>query len=115
MIARVVLHEGDQPNVIVPNFSNARKLVQKELESEYVCTNSCYSQFSEDKMYSIQLQMAELGEPKHHKHTCPHPASNICQTLNCYFSKLSFIHKLVLRIITWQMISYFSKLFLLRK
>ena len=102
MIARVVLHEVDQANVLMPNFNNARKLAQKELESEYVCTNSCYSPFPEDEMYSIQLQMAELGEPEHHKHTCPHPASNICQTLNCYFSKLSFIHELVLRIITWQ-------------
>ena len=26
-------------------------------------------------MYSIQLQMAELGELKHGMHTCPHPAS----------------------------------------
>ena len=102
MIAGVVLHEGDQPNVLTPNFNNARKLAQKELESEYVCTNSCYSPFPEDEMYSIQLQIAELGEPEHHKHTCPHPAQNICQTLNCYFSNLSFIHKLVLRIITWQ-------------
>ena len=41
-------------------------------------------------MYSIQLQTTELGEPEHGMHTCPHPASNICQTLNCYFSKLSF-------------------------
>ena len=102
MIARVVLHEGDQPSVLTPNFNNARKLVRKELESEYVCTNSCYGPFPEDEMYSIQLQMAELGEPEHHKCTCPHLAQNICQTLKCYFSKLSFIHKLVLRIITWQ-------------
>ena len=48
-------------------------------------------------MYSIQLQTTELGEPEHGMHTCPHPASNICQTLNCHFSKLSFVHKLVLR------------------
>ena len=53
-------------------------------------------------MYSIQLQMAELGQPEDYMHTCPHPALNICQTLNCYFSKLSFVHELVLRIITWQ-------------
>ena len=63
MIAGVVLHEGDQPNVLTPNFNNARKLVRKEPESEYVCTNSCYSPFPEDEMYSNQLQMAELGEP----------------------------------------------------
>ena len=74
-IARVVLHEGDQPNVLTANF---RKLAQKELESEYVCPNS---PFPEDEMYSIQLQMVELGEPKHRKHTCPYPAQNICQTL----------------------------------
>ena len=60
--------------------------------------NSCYSQFPEDEMYSIQLQMAELGELKHGMHTCPHPAS---QTLNYYFSLLSFVHELVLRNITW--------------
>ena len=35
MIARVVSNEGDQPNVLMPNFDNARKLVQKELGSEY--------------------------------------------------------------------------------
>ena len=45
MIARSVLNEGDQPNVLMPN---ARKLAQKEPESEYVCSNSCYSQFPED-------------------------------------------------------------------
>ena len=32
MIPGVVLHEGDQPNVLTPNFNNARKLAQKELE-----------------------------------------------------------------------------------
>ena len=48
MIARGVLNEGNQPNVLMPNFDNARKLAQKELESEYVCSNSCYSQFPED-------------------------------------------------------------------
>ena len=40
-------------------------------------------QFPEDEMHSIQLQMAGLEEPEHHMHTGPHPASNICQTLNC--------------------------------
>ena len=48
MIARVVINEGDQPNVLMPNFDNTRKLAQKELESEYVCSNSCYTQFPED-------------------------------------------------------------------
>ena len=48
MIARGVLNEDDQPNVLTPNFDNARKLGQKELESEYVCSNSYYSQFPED-------------------------------------------------------------------
>ena len=37
MIARVVLSEGDQPNVLVPNFDNPNNLVRKELESECVC------------------------------------------------------------------------------
>ena len=74
MIARGVLNESGQANVLMPNFDNARILVQKELESEYVCSNSCYSQFPEDEMHSIQLQTAELGEPEHHMHTCPHPA-----------------------------------------
>ena len=59
VIARSVLNEDDQPNVLVPNFDNARKLVRKQLESECVCQNSCYSQFPEDDMYSIQL--LELG------------------------------------------------------
>ena len=61
MIARVVLSEGDQPNALVPNFDNARKLARKELESECACANSCYSQFPEDE---IQLQMTELGNQK---------------------------------------------------
>ena len=78
MIARAVLNEGDQPNVLMPNLGNERKLAQKELESGCVCTNS-YSQFPEDEMYSIQLQMAELEEPEHGMHTCPHPASYLCQ------------------------------------
>ena len=90
MIARVVLNEGDQP---MPNFDNARKLVRKELESEWVCPNSCYSQFPEDEMYSIQLQMAELGELEDGMHTCPHPASNLSQTLNCYSSMISYFNK----------------------
>ena len=68
------LNEGDQPNVLMHTFDNARILAQKELKSEYVCSNSCHNQFSEDEMYSIHLQMAELGEPEHHTHTCPHPA-----------------------------------------
>ena len=46
MIARVLLNESDQPNVLIPTFDNARKVAQKELESEYVCPNNCYSQFS---------------------------------------------------------------------
>ena len=37
VIARVVLSEGDQPNVLVPNFDNPKNLVRKELESECVC------------------------------------------------------------------------------
>ena len=45
MIAKGVLNEGDQPNVLMPSFDNARKLVQKELENECVCPNSCYGQF----------------------------------------------------------------------
>ena len=49
MIARGVLNEGDKPNVLMPNFDNARKLAQKGLESECVCPNSCYSQFPEDE------------------------------------------------------------------
>ena len=84
MIARGVLNEGDQLNVLMPDFDNARKLAQKELESECVCPSNCYSQFPVDDIYSIQLQMAELGEPEHGMHTCPHPASNICQTLTHY-------------------------------
>ena len=48
MIAKGVLNEGDQPNVLMPSFDNARKLVQKELESECVCPNSCYGKFPED-------------------------------------------------------------------
>ena len=31
--------------VLTPNFDNARKLAQKELESD---SNSCYSQFPEE-------------------------------------------------------------------
>ena len=54
-------------------------------------------------MYSIQLQMAGLEEPEDCMHKCPHPASNILQTLNCYFSKLCFVHDLVLRNIAWQL------------
>ena len=53
MIARVVLNEDYQPNILIPNFNNERKLAQKELESECVCPNNCYSQFPEDEMYSI--------------------------------------------------------------
>ena len=68
MLARVLLNEGDQPNVLILNFDNAGKVAQKELESKCVCPNNCYSQFTEDEMYSIQLQMAELGEPKHRMH-----------------------------------------------
>ena len=102
VIARVVLNEGHQPNALMPNFDNARELVQKELEIECVCPNSCCSQFPEDEMYSIQLQVGELGEPEHGIHTCPRPASNLSQMLNCYISKLSFVHESVLRNITWQ-------------
>ena len=83
MAAWVVLNEDDQPNVFIPNFDNEKKLAQNELESECVCANNCCSQFPEDEMHSIQLQMAGLEEPEHHMHTGPHPASNICQTLNC--------------------------------
>ena len=90
VIARGVLNEGDEPNVPVPNFDNARK---KELESLCVCPNSCYSQFPEDEMCSVesvQLQMTEVGELEYRMHTCPYPASNFSQTLNCSFPKLSF-------------------------
>ena len=36
-------------------------------------------------------------------HTCPHPESDV--TLNCFFSKLSFVHELVFNL---AMISYFN-------
>ena len=53
MIARGVLNEVDQANVLMPNLENARKLPQKELESEYVCSLiQLLSQFPEDDMYS---------------------------------------------------------------
>ena len=51
MIARVVLNEDYQPNILIPNFDRERKVVQNELESECVCPNNCYCQFSEDEMY----------------------------------------------------------------
>ena len=82
MLSRVLLNEGDQPKVLIPNFDSARKVMQRELESESVYPNSCCSQFTEDEMYSIQLQMAELEELEHHMHKCPHSASNVPQTLN---------------------------------
>ena len=78
MIARVVLNEEYQPNILFPNFDNERKLVQKELERECVCPNNYYSQFPEDEMYSIQLQMAGLNEPEHRMYISPLPASNLC-------------------------------------
>ena len=34
MIARVILNEDYQPNILIPNFDNEKKLAQKELESE---------------------------------------------------------------------------------
>ena len=68
MIARDVLNQGYQPNVLKPNFNNA------SAKTEYDCSNSCYTYFPVDEMYSIHLQMAELGEPELHTHTCPHPA-----------------------------------------
>ena len=77
-------------------------VVQQESESKCAFPNNCYSQFTEDEMYSIQLQMTELGEPEHRMHKCPHPASNVRQTLSCFFSKFSIVHELVLRSITWQ-------------
>ena len=43
-------------NILIPSFDNERKLAQKELKSECVCPNNCYSQFPEDEVYSIQLQ-----------------------------------------------------------
>ena len=78
------------------------QVVQQELESKCVFPNNCYSQFTEDEMYSIQLQMTKLGELEHRMHKCPHPASNVCQTLSCCFSKFFTVHELVLRSITWQ-------------
>ena len=53
VIARGVLNEVDQANVLMPNLENARRLPQKELESEYVCSLiQLLSQFPEDDMYS---------------------------------------------------------------
>ena len=77
-------------------WTKKKRLARKELENGCGCPHNGYSQFPEGEMYSIQLQMAEL-ELEHGMHTCPYPASNIYQTLNCYFSKLSFVHQLVLR------------------
>ena len=48
-------------------------------------------------MYSIQLQMPEQEKSQCDMRTCPHPAQNVCQTLNCYFWKLTFVHDLVLK------------------
>ena len=56
--------DDDQPNVFMPNLDDERKLVQKELESGCGCPHNCYSEFSEDEMYSIRLQMTELEKPE---------------------------------------------------
>ena len=105
MAAWVVLNEDDQPNVFIPNFDNEKKLAQKELESEYVCANNCCSQFPEDEMHSIQLQMAGLEEPEHCMHTGPHPASNIVKLLilNVFCTRVGF------KKCNLAMISYFNK------
>ena len=93
MLARVLLNKGDQPNVFILNFDNAGKVAPKELESKCVCPNNCYSQFTEDEMYSIQLQMAELGDAKHRMHKIMSTSS--IKKKKSYFSKFSFVHELV--------------------
>ena len=60
VIARVGTNENDHPSVLMPNLDDERRLVQKELGSGCGCPHNCYSQFSEDEMYSIRLKMTEL-------------------------------------------------------
>ena len=60
VVARVGTNEDDHPSVLMPNLDDKRRLVQKELGSGCGCPHNCYSQFSEDEMYSIRLKMTEL-------------------------------------------------------
>ena len=77
---------------------NLTMQAQTELETECVCSKKYSSQFPEDEMYSTQLQMALLEEPASYAHR---PTSSIKPLLN-FISKLSFVHELVLRNLTWQ-------------
>ena len=66
-------------------------------------------------MYSIQLQMAELGEPEHHKHTCPHPAQKYLSNFKMLFLKFVFYTRVSFKNYNLAMISYFNKHFFARK
>ena len=70
------------------------QVVQQESESEYVFPNNCYSQFTEDEMYSIQLQMTELGEPEHRMHKCPHAQMSTSSIKRSSNFKLFFLEVL---------------------
>ena len=55
--------------------------------------------------------MTKLGEPEHGMHTCPHPASNICQTFKLLFLKVvsCLCTRVGFKKYNLAMISYFNK------
>ena len=56
----VATGDEDTPEVIVTGLSDEKKLVHSELTRGCGCPEDCYSQFTEDEVYSIRLQMLEL-------------------------------------------------------
>jgi len=106
MTAWVVLNEDDQPNVFIPNFDNEKKLAQKELESECVCANNCCSQFPEDEMHSIQLQMAGLGTLYAHR---PTYSIKHLSNFKLLILKIVFCTRIGFKKCNLAMISYFNK------
>ena len=55
------------------------------------------------------LNSFQLGEPELGMHTCPHPASKICQNLNWLFLKVVFCAQVGFKKYNLAMVSYFNK------
>ena len=56
--------DEDVQEVMISGLDDEKKLVHSELEKGCGCPENCYSQFTEEEVYSIHLEMLELQKPE---------------------------------------------------
>lgn len=63
-IVDIAVTREDNQQVMICGLDNEKRRVHLELQKGCQCPENCYSQFTEDEIYSIRLQMLELQKPE---------------------------------------------------